>query len=168
MPRLFALDQNFPTPIVDVVDEYMVEAELVPISRINEQMATLEDWEVLLALANHDRPWDGLITNDSDMLALPKEMSVLCQTKLTLVVAEAAGHDPLKSTGLLLAHLPHICTQTTPTKAQMWRLRTTPRPATDPWEMVAGIAERQGVTPAALYQGAKLDVTGLARDPLAP
>jgi hypothetical protein len=34
------------------------------------------------------------------MLSLPRELSVLCQTKLTLVVAVAAGHDPIKATVL--------------------------------------------------------------------
>ena len=32
MRRLFALDQNFPQPIVDALTEYIIEAELVPIA----------------------------------------------------------------------------------------------------------------------------------------
>src|SRR5438270_13287405 len=102
MPRLFALDQNFPQPIVDSLREWLQDdAELVPIANIHPGMATLEDWEVLLALHTDGRSWDGLITTDANMLRLPRELTVLCQTKLTLVVAVAAGHDPIKATGLV-------------------------------------------------------------------
>jgi hypothetical protein len=167
MPRLFALDQNFPQPIVAVLDEYMTEAELVPIEQIDSRMATLEDWEILLALHHHDRPWDGLVTTDSDMLALPREMSVLCQTKLTLVVTEEAGHDPLKATGLVLSHLPGICQRTDAERAQLWVLRTTQRPPRDPWEQVRRIADRRSTSAADLYNDFKLDAAALAANPLA-
>jgi hypothetical protein len=92
--RLFALDQNFPQPIVDALADYIIEAELVPIAQVDERLATLDDWEVMLALHHHGRPWDGLITTDANMLALPRELAVLMQTKLSLVVAKESGHDP--------------------------------------------------------------------------
>ena len=57
MSRLFALDQNFPQPIVDALAEYIIEAELVPIGDVDERLATLDDWEVMLALHHHERPW---------------------------------------------------------------------------------------------------------------
>jgi hypothetical protein len=51
VPRRFALDQNFPEPIVDgLVDWLASDAELMPIRRIDERLATLDDWEVLQAL----------------------------------------------------------------------------------------------------------------------
>jgi hypothetical protein len=68
LARLFALDQNFPEPIVASLNEYIVEAELVPVRRIDQQLAEIEDWQVLLALHHHERAWDGLITTDSGML----------------------------------------------------------------------------------------------------
>jgi hypothetical protein len=166
VPRLFALDQNFPQPIVAVLDDYMTEAELVPIEQIDPRMSTLDDWEILLALHHHDRAWAGLVTTDSDMLALPREMAVLCQTKLTLVVTEEAGHDPLKATGLVLSHLPGICQRTDPERAQLWVLRTTQRPAQDPWERLGRIAERRSTSAAGLYDDFKLTVAELGRDPL--
>ena len=49
----FALDQNFPTPIISVLREYLVEAELVSIRDIDSRMPTLDDWEILLALHRH-------------------------------------------------------------------------------------------------------------------
>jgi hypothetical protein len=110
VPRLLALDQNFPEPIVDALGDFLAEdAELVPIRRIDPRLPTADDWQVLQALHADQRPWDGLITSDSNMLGLPRELAVLCQTKLTLVVTIAAGHDPIKATGLLLAHLSVVC-----------------------------------------------------------
>ena len=43
MRRRFALDQNFPEPIVDALSTWL-EAELVPIRRIDQRMPTLDDW----------------------------------------------------------------------------------------------------------------------------
>ena len=60
-----------------------------------------------------------MITTDSSMLSLPKELSLLCQTKLTLVIAERSGHDPIRATGLLLAHIDGICRRSRPDKAQV-------------------------------------------------
>lgn len=120
MPRRFALDQNFPEPIVDALAAWLrVDAELVPIRTIDSRMSTIDDWEVLHALHASVEPWDGLITTDAKMLSLPKELALLCQTKLTLVVAEAVGHDPIKATGLILAHIGRICDQTRPDRAQV-------------------------------------------------
>ena len=72
--RLFALDQNFPQPIVDGLRDWLkADVELVPIAKIDNRLATEEhDWRILLALHNDERPWDGLITTD-DMTALPRE-----------------------------------------------------------------------------------------------
>jgi hypothetical protein len=165
--RLFALDQNFPQPIVEVLRDYMVEAELVPFDAIDARLSVLDDWTVLLALHHHARPWDGLITTDSSMLRLPRELSVLMQTKLTLVVAEAAGHDPLKATGLVLTHLPGICKRTRPDRAQAWVLRAAQRPHDDPWSLLGLIAAHQGSTAEALYAESRLPPADLRRDPLA-
>ncbi len=167
MPRLFALDQNFPLPIVDSLREWLAaDAELVPIAEIHPDMATLEDWEVLLALHTDERPWDGLITTDASMLSLPRELAVLCQTKLTLVVAVAAGHDPIKATGLVFAHISNICTRTRPDAAQVWRLATTARPADDPWEYLGRAARRRGETAQQAFRRERLSADALTRSPL--
>jgi hypothetical protein len=152
MPRRFALDQNFPEPIVDGLGDWLAsDAELVPIRRIDDQMATLDDWEVLLTLHADESDWDGLVTTDAKMLSLPRELVVLSQTKLTLVVAEAVGHDPIKATGLVLAHISRICDQTRPDIAQVWRLRTSTKPAEDPWSFLARLAERRQTDAQTLY-----------------
>ncbi len=165
--KLFALDQNFPKPIVAALSRFMPEAELVAIADIHARMARLDDWQVLLALHLDPRPWDELITNDADMLALPREMSVLIQTKLTLVVAEGAGHDPIKATGLVLAHLPAICERTRRDVPQLWHLRTAPRPHDDPWDCLKAIATRRGGTASQQFKESKLSDEELATNPLA-
>lgn len=91
MSRLFALDHNFPDPIVAVLSDFQSDAELVRVDKIDDRMADLEDWELLLALHHHTHPWDGLITADSSMLNQGPELAALIQTKLTLVVAVESG-----------------------------------------------------------------------------
>lgn len=162
--RLFALDQGFPLPIVRVLTEYMTEAELVPFAEIDPQLADLDDWEVLLSLHHHKRPWDGLITTD-DMIWLPRELAVLMQTNLTLVVAEEAGHDPLKATGLVFAHLPGICKRTRPEVAQLWVLRAVARPHTNPWTQFKRVADHQSTDANNLFRDAKLSPNELAPGP---
>lgn len=167
MPRRFALDQNFPEPIVDgLVDWLASDAQLTPIRRIDERMATLDDWEVLQALHADDIEWDGLITTDAKMLSLPRELAVLCQTKLTLVVAEAVGHDPIKATGLVLAHISRICEQTRADRAQVWRLRTSTKPAERPWDFLTRVAMRRGSPAQDLYVSERLTEDQLQRSPL--
>jgi hypothetical protein len=56
MPRLFALDKNFPQPIVSVLSDFQADAKLVPLDRIDPRMSTLDDWELLLALHHHAEP----------------------------------------------------------------------------------------------------------------
>jgi hypothetical protein len=99
--RLFALDQGFPLPIVDSLREWFeAEADMVPLSDVDARLTSeVEDWEIFLALHHHPEPWDGLITTDSGMLSLPRELAALMQTKLTLVDCLAVGHDPVRATG---------------------------------------------------------------------
>jgi hypothetical protein len=101
------------------------------------------------------------------MLALPLELAVLMQTKLTLVVADAAGHDPLKATGLVLTYLPWIADHTEHDLAQVWVLRSANRPHSDPWEWLGKVADRLGATTADLYEDEKLSQAELEIDPLA-
>jgi hypothetical protein len=164
---LFALDQNFPQPIIDALDAFIPEAELVPVRAIDPLLAELDDWTLLLALHHHIRPWDGLVTTDSSMLKLPREMAVLRQTNLTLVVAHDSGHDPIKATGLLLTHLGYISRTTTSAEPQIWQLTAKNRPGRDPWDVMTGIAEHQNRTVEDLWDEFRLSQEELDSDPLA-
>jgi hypothetical protein len=141
MPRLFALDRNFPQPIVGILSDFQADATLVPLDRIDKRMSMLDDWELLLALHHHADAWDGLITTDSSMLAQGSELAALIQTKLTLVVAVASGHNPVKASGLLFAYLAGICQRTTSDRAQVWRLNAANRPPEEPWDFLKRFAE---------------------------
>ncbi|MCL2768545.1 MAG: nucleolar 14 family protein [Solirubrobacterales bacterium] len=168
MPHLFALDQNFPEPIARALQEHLEEnVELVPIRRIDARLPAFEDWQILHALHVHGRPWDGLITTDANMLSLPRELSVLCQTHLSLVVAIAAGHDPIKATGLVLAHIGAICSRTRADTAQVWRLRTTAKQPEDPWQFITELAGRREEDATGLYRRERLAPAQLHSDPLA-
>ena len=53
MARLFALDHNFPEPIVKVLSEVLEdsgEAKLATVSDIDPRLADLDDWQIMLAL----------------------------------------------------------------------------------------------------------------------
>ncbi len=167
-PKLFALDHNFPQPIIEAAALSMTEAELIPVQDIDERLPGFsDDWEILLALARHEQPWHGLVTTDSSMIQLPKELAVLLQTKLTLVVADAAGHDPLKATGLVLTHIEGIARRSRLDTAQLWQLRSALRGHNDPWQRLNQIAERREVSASELYDEVKLSEEELRRDPLA-
>ncbi len=99
------------------------------------------------------------------MLELPRELSVLLQTKLSLVVVEEAGHDMLQATGLLFMHLADVCARTRPDEPQLWRLQAAERPG-DPWDILSRVAEREGASATALYEEHKLPPGALATNPL--
>lgn len=164
---LFALDQNFPQPLVQAVAPFLPEVELVPIRSIDVRLSDMDDWEILLALHHHERPWDGLVTTDSSMLNQARELAVLRQTSLTLVIAHDAGHDPIKATGLLLAHLDYVATQTRPAEPQIWRLTANNRPGRDPWEFLQRAAQHQHRDVDELWREGRLTRAVLGRNPLA-
>lgn len=164
---LFALDQNFPQPLVQAVAPFLPEVELVPIRNIDVRLADMEDWEILLALHHHERAWDGLVTTDSSMLNQARELSVLRQTNGSLVIAHDAGHDPIKATGLLLAHLAYIAGQVRSTEPQIWRLTANNRPGLNPWEFLERVAQRQHRSVDDLWRESRLPRAELRANPLA-
>ncbi len=168
--RLFAIDQNFPEPLLDALSLSLGEfTELVPVRAIGHGLGNVDDWELLLGLYRDDRPWDGLITCDGEMLSQPKEMVVLAQTNLTLVVAEAAGHNPIKAVGTLLCHLAHVCHGTTQDRAQVWRLKVSQKHPEEPTRYIDVIASRRGVSVTDIWTTNKLSsfqLHGPNEDPL--
>jgi hypothetical protein len=142
----FALDHNFPAPVLKSFELMFPDVELVPIAEIDEKLTELDDWELFAALHGHDKRWDGLVTNDDKLLALPKEMTVLSQTNLTLVVAKGEGHSPIRAVGLLLCHLNHICHHTLDDRAQVWLLRARQKDYEEPRVYLEKIAGKQGVS----------------------
>lgn len=166
MPRLFALDKNFPQPIVDVLSDFQADATLAPLDAIDPRLSTLDDWELLLALHHHPEPWDGLITTDSSMLSQAPELATLIQTRLTLVVTVEAGHNPVKASGLLFAYLAGICKRSRSDRAQVWRLNAASRAHEEPWDLLRRHAAHTGRETDDVWAEARLSPAQLARNPL--
>jgi len=66
----------------------------------------------------------------------------------------------------VLAHITRICEQTRPDTAQVWRLRTSTKPAEDPWSFLERVAERRDTDAQALYSSERLSKAKLRRSPL--
>ncbi|TMQ11816.1 MAG: hypothetical protein E6J90_09730 [Deltaproteobacteria bacterium] len=161
--RLFALDHNFPQPVLAAMSDALPQVELVPVRDIDPGLTDLDDWELLRELYRHERPWDGMITNDEAMLSLPKEMTVLDQTGLTLVVAKGEGHNPVRAIGTLLCHLSHICHHTTRGTAQIWKLRVAQKNAEPARDYLETIAAKSRTTIQKLVTEHKLSASELRR-----
>lgn len=118
----FVLDQNFPEPLLrETLALGLVDLTIVPLREFAADLtADVEDWQVILGLAQ--RGAAGLITNDPSMLANPKVVAVVEQTKFSVVACERTGHDPVVATGLLLTQLPHVSKRHYPGRPQIWRL----------------------------------------------
>ena len=134
------------------MEDFIECAELVPVRKINQDLATCDDWDLLKALSTDERPWDGLITTDDSMLSNPLSLVALIQTRLTLVIAHGQGHNPVRATGLLLAHLEYICDHSMRDMAQVWRLRVSHKNHEDAWDHLKKAALRLKTTPKALLR----------------
>jgi hypothetical protein len=161
----FALDEDFPDTILDALGIGVPEAELVPIRHIDPRLRQMDDWRLLLSL-HHLQDWDGLLSTDARMLNLPRELAVIHQTRLTLVVVDQAGHDPIRAAGLLLVHLPAICRKTVRSTAQIWKLSAQNRNHEDPWKELARIAEHRKLSVNQLFHDHRLSKEELQRNPL--
>lgn len=165
--RRFALDQNFPEPIVDALQSLLsdvLKVDLVPVRKIRTDFSTLSDWELMLELHRDkgQQHWDGLISNDDKMLYLPKEMSVLSQTALSLIIVKGQGHDPVRATGILLSHLDHICHQVSDRDAQVWVLAVKQKPVESPTEYLERIAAKTGGSVKSIFAQHKLSSAQLS------
>lgn len=163
---LFALDHNYPAPIIERAKPFLSSVELVFIGEIDSRLPEFDDWELLLALHHHPREWDGMISNDTSMLDQERELAVLGYTHLTLVAPVAAGHDPIRSTGLVLGHIEDIASRTTPRKPQVWRLSGRTGGGHHPDQFIEKLAKRAGLDPIDLRKKATPSKAALQRDPL--
>lgn len=164
---LFALDHNYPAPIIEQAKPYLSDVKLVYIGEIDSRLPEYEDWELLLALHHHSREWDGIISNDTSMLDQERELAVLGYTHLTLVAPVAAGHDPIRSTGLVLAHIEDIASRTTQRKPQVWRLASRTSGGHHPDQFIEKLAKKANLDPMDLRREAMPSNAILQQNPLA-
>ena len=167
MPR-FVLDHNYPEPIIEIAQDSLAAVDLTYLHEIDSRLPDFaEDWRLLLALHHHDVPWDGMITNDANILNQARELAVLAYTQLTLVAPAGVGHNPIRSTGLVLTHIERIAAQTTPRRPQIWRLTGRTPAGSHPALHLERLAKRQAVDPLDLRREAAPSRETLETDPLA-
>ncbi len=138
----FVLDQNFPIQLTGL--PWPAGLAVSALKDIDPDLTrNHDDWEIFRAL--HERgDVDGFITNDAAILLLPREMVMLSQTQLTLVVTVGLGHDPLAATGLLMLHLPQIAKQNHPTP-RIYNLRRLQLQVTRVRPIIDGLAARERI-----------------------
>jgi hypothetical protein len=142
---LFALDQNFPLPIVRALADHIPIVQLRSVHEVDARLSTLDDWKLFLELGK--RSFDGIVTCDGNLLAQPKEMVVLHQVGLTLVVAKSKGHNPVKATAVLLAHIENVARASKRGQPQIWTLQIGQTPAPKrAIDFLGSISKRQSVS----------------------
>jgi len=84
-----ALDQNFPTPLIRAVADYVPrDIALDHIADVDRRLSPLDDRPLLIAL--RQLGYDGLVTNNYKMLYVPDEIAAIVKTK-AVVVAISSG-----------------------------------------------------------------------------
>ena len=169
MDAHFVLDHNFPWQVTD-----LPWPEGLRLTRLADYDASLiqhyDDWQVFDAL-NRRGDVDGFITNDAKILHLAREMVVLSRTRLTLVVADGVGHDPIRATGLVMLYLGQI-THRLSHRAQIFTLRSGDlgRYQCSPAKRINRLAEHQNITPQELIAREREQLTAFRREssPLLP
>ncbi len=102
----FALDQNFPQPILQQVRGFIPQADMLSISEIDAALARVEDCELVSALGR--RGFSAVVTNDYHMLRQPGVLLAAQRRQVSIVAIEALGHDSVRATGAFLLDLPAI------------------------------------------------------------
>jgi hypothetical protein len=120
-PLRLALDQNFPTPLINAIRDYLpADLEARSLREIDPRLSDLEDRPLFIAL--HQLGWDGLITNNYKMLDVPSEIAAIVKTKAIVIAVDGLGHDPLRAVGALLLELPGLPDRIRPRTSNVFRL----------------------------------------------
>jgi hypothetical protein len=146
-----ALDQNFPTPLINAVRAYLPSnLELQSLHEIEPRLSDLDDRPLIIGL--HQLGWDGLITNNYKMLEVPTEIAAIVTTKMIIIAIEGLGHDPLRAVGALLLELPGLPDRLKPGTSNVFRLAYRRRPPEDAWTYLHRAADRVGLRADQLWR----------------
>ena len=138
-----ALDQNFPTPLINAVRAYLPSnLGLQSLHEIDPRLSDLDDRPLIIGL--HQLGWDGLITNNYKMLEVPTEIAAIVTTKMIIIAIEGLGHDPLRAVGALLLELAGLPDRLGPRTSNVFRLAYRRRPPEDAWTYLRPAADRVG------------------------
>lgn len=155
MRTRLALDQNFPTPILDRIAPFLHDIEFVPLTHIDPRLSRLGDRELIIAL--RQLKWTGLVTNNYRMLQNPSELAAIIATKLSVFAVEGVGDDPIRATGAILLDLPAAIRRLDTRRGQVfWMRPRNPQPQ-DPRELFDRVAHHRHTDAATLM--ADVEVT---------
>lgn len=102
---IFALDENFPQPLLAEVllqkaVRKRVALDIKMLSDIDTALLGYHDHDLIRALDS--RGVEGLITCDDSMVFRPEVQKAIEDTRFSIVTCRKAGDDPIMATGLVL------------------------------------------------------------------
>jgi hypothetical protein len=157
-----ALDQNFPTHVLDLVHPYLPrDMTVASLHRIDRRLADLGDRALLIAL--HQLGWHGLITNNYKMLNTPAEIAAIAKTRCVLVAVKGSGHDPIRATGALLLDLPGLDGRLRPEGGNVFLLNHERRQPRKPSDFMETAAAHRGVDMDSLWGEVRVTDAELAQ-----
>lgn len=150
-----ALDQNFPTPLMRAVADYLpFDIALDHIADIDRRLSPLDDRALLIAL--RQLRYDGLVTNNYKMLYVPEEIAAIVKTKAVVVATRGLGHDPIRAVGALLLELPGLAGRLRPNASNVFMLGYEQRRPRNGWAYLQDAAARLEQTAEQLWQSVKV------------
>lgn len=160
-PR-FALDQGFPDS--SLVRTPLPDLELVPLRVLHPDLtANHEDWQVLQQLRARGDV-DGFVTLDAKMLRLEKEMVVLEQTRMTLVVLQDLDNDPFAAGALLVAISGRLARAFDRRQPQVFLVRLPRLVVEKPQRRLEAVSKQGGRTLSQMRKAGRLSPTELYSD----
>ncbi len=123
-----------------------------------------DDWQVIQQLRARGG-CDAFVTTDSQMLSLAKEMVVLEQSRLSLVVVQDTNNDPLAAGALLVACAGRLARAFDRKRPQVFRIRL-PRVLPEKPEVAIGTiaSHTSGLTAASLRKAHRLTLAEMMND----
>lgn len=136
----FLLDQNFPPPVVNVVDlDHTIE--YVHLSQWRPEFAKVSTPDWLIHLAADADGFDGLISSDYNQLDQDEEVVALACTDLSVITWNGGINNPVVQWGSLLAYMPQIRVHIEREGPALFTLPV-PKLRSDHHEPTAGISRR--------------------------